>query len=100
MTRPVRFSPEAVADIADIHDYIAPRGGKRVAATYVARIYQYCLDMETFPERGTRRDDIWPGLRLVGFERRATVAFEVTPAEERIVRGIGRGRDVEGELGE
>lgn len=98
MTRPVRFAPEATTNLADIYDYIAPRGGERVAATYVARIYQYCLDMGTFPERGMRRDDIWPGLRLVGFERRATIAFQVTPDEVWIVGVFGRGQDVEGEL--
>lgn len=100
MTRAVRFSPEAIADISRMYDYIALRGGERVAATYVTRIYQYCLDLEPFPERGTRRDDIWQGLRLIGFERRATIAFEVTPDEVRIARVFGRGQDVEGELGE
>jgi plasmid stabilization system protein ParE len=100
MARAIRFSPEAIADIARMYDYIAPRGGERIAAAYIARIYQYCLDLEPFPERGTRRDDIWQGLRLVGFERHATIAFEVTPDEVRIVRFFGRGQDVEGELGE
>lgn len=98
MTLPVRFSPEALADLTRMHDYIAPRGGARVAAAYVARIYQYCLDMGTFPERGARRDDLWQGLRLVGFERKATIAIEVMPDEVRIVRVLGRGLDVEAEL--
>jgi len=98
MALPVRFSPEALADLTRMYDYIAPRGGARVAAAYVARIYQYCLDMGTFPERGARRDDIWQGLRLVGFERKATIAIEVMPDEVRIVRVLGRGLDVEAEL--
>jgi toxin ParE1/3/4 len=98
MTLPVRFSPEALADLTRMYDYIALRGGARVAAAYVARIYQYCLDMGTFPERGARRDDIWQGLRLVGFERKATIAIEVMPDEVRIVRVLGRGLDVEAEL--
>jgi len=98
MALPVRFSPEALADLKRMYDYIAPRGGARVAAAYVARIYQYCLDMGTFPERGARRDDIWQGLRLVGFERKATIAIEVKPDEVRIVRVLGRGLDVEAEL--
>lgn len=98
MALPVRFSPEALADLTQMYDYIAPRGGARVAAAYVARIYQYCLDMGTFPERGARRDDLWQGLRLVGFERKATIAIEVMPDEVRIVRVLGRGLDVEAEL--
>jgi toxin ParE1/3/4 len=98
MPLPVRFSPEAIADLARMYDYIAPRGGERVATAYVARIYQYCLGFETFPERGVRRDDIWHGLRLVGFERRATIAIEVMPDEVRIIRVFGRRQDVEAGL--
>ena len=99
MSLPVQFTPEALADLARMYDRIAPRGGARVAASYVARIYQYCLDMGTFPERGARRDDIWQGLRLVGFERKATIAIEVMADEVRIMRVFGRGQDVEAELG-
>ena len=99
MSLPVQFTPEALADLARMYDHIAPRGGARVAASYVARIYQYCLDMGTFPERGARRDDIWQGLRLVGFERKATIAIEVMADEVRIMRVFGRGQDVEAELG-
>ena len=35
------------------------------------------------PARGTLRDDIRPDLRIVGFERRLTLAFMVE--EERVV---------------
>ena len=98
MPLPVRFSPEAIADIEHIFDYVAARGGKQIATDYVARMYQYCLKMETFPERGIRRDDIWPGLRLVGFERKATIAIEITLEEIRIIRVFGRGQDVAGEF--
>ncbi len=100
MSRPVRFSPEAIADLRGMYDYIAPRGGKQVAAAYVARINQFCLGLSMFPERGTLRNDIWTGLRLLGFERRVTVAIEVTADEVRIVRVFGRGQDVEAHLRE
>jgi toxin ParE1/3/4 len=98
MSRPVQFSPEAVADLQGMYDYIAPRGGKQVAAAFVARIHKHCLGLSTFPERGTQRDDIWPGLRLMGFERRITLAVEVTTEDVRIVRVFGRGQDVEAHL--
>ena len=98
MSLPVRFSPEAISDIARIYDYIASLSNEDIAAAYVARIYRYCLSLETFPERGVRRDDIWQGLRIVGFERKATIALEVTTDDVRIIRVFGRGRDVEGEF--
>jgi plasmid stabilization system protein ParE len=40
-------------------------------------VLAYCLGFVTFPERGTRRDDLRPGLRVVGFARRVTIAFHV-----------------------
>jgi toxin ParE1/3/4 len=100
MSLPVRFSPEALADLERMHDYIAPRGGKRAATAHVARIYEHCSNIGQFPERGTRRDDIWQGLRLVGFERKATIAIEVMQHEVRIARIFGRGQDVKAELEE
>jgi toxin ParE1/3/4 len=34
-----------------------------------------CMALETFPAPGMRRDGTRPGLRTIGFERRATIAF-------------------------
>ena len=44
---------------------------------------------------GTRRDEIRPGPRTTGFERRATIAFQVKRAEVAIVRIFYGGRDYE-----
>ena len=81
-----------------MYDYIAPPGGKQVAAAYVARIHKHCFELSTVPERGTWHGDIWPGLRLMGFERRATLAVEVTPENVRMIRVFKRGQDVEAHL--
>ncbi len=45
-------------------------------------------------ERGTRRDDIRPGLRVVGFERRITIAFHVETNTVTIDRVLYGGRDI------
>lgn len=95
MTYTVVFAIEARRDLAALYDYILPRGGERVARDYVAKIYGYCLGFETFPERGTRRDDIRPGLRLVGFHRRATIAFTVSGDTVTIIRMFYAGQDVD-----
>jgi toxin ParE1/3/4 len=91
--------PQAIADLTHLHDYIAPRAGSAVATGYVERLYRFCQRLETFPARGTVREDIRPGLRTVGFERRATVAFKIDGDEVRIVRVLYGGRDVEAQLG-
>jgi len=45
--------------------------------SYLKRLEAYCLDFSHASERGHRRDDIRLGLRIVGFERRMTIAFSV-----------------------
>ena len=44
------------------------------------------MALETSPARGTRRDDIRPGLRTIGFERRPTIAFRIVWREVVIIR--------------
>lgn len=53
---------------------------------YLERIEAYCRTLSAFPERGTLRDDLRPGLRLVGFEKRVTIAFRVMPGRVMIYR--------------
>jgi toxin ParE1/3/4 len=52
--------------------------------------------LEYAGERGGRRDDIRVGLRIVGFERRVTVAFSVDESRVTILRLFYGGRDWEG----
>jgi toxin ParE1/3/4 len=52
------------------------------------------------PMRGTKRDDILPGLRTIGFERRVTIAFRVLKARVEIVTIAYGGRDFESTLRE
>jgi toxin ParE1/3/4 len=93
----VSFSASAEADLIAIYDYIAERAGASVAFGYVSRIEQYCLGFSLAPERGLRRDDLGQGLRTVGFERSATILFQVE-GKSRTVAILGiyyRGRNFE-----
>ena len=49
-----------------------------------------------FPERGAQRDDLRPGLRVIGFERRVTIAFHITSETVVIDRVFYGGRDLTG----
>jgi toxin ParE1/3/4 len=91
----VRFRPLAETDLIGLYDYIAEEAGHDVAGAYVDRIEATCMALETFPRRGTRRDDIRPGLRTLGFERRATVVFQVQRTAVLIVRIFYGGQDYE-----
>jgi hypothetical protein len=44
-----------------------------VADRFTGAIVDYFEKLETFPQRGTRRDDLRPGPRTIGFRRRVTI---------------------------
>jgi toxin ParE1/3/4 len=90
----VVFAPEARSDLLDIYDYIAARSGPPRALSFTERIVAYCTGLAIFPERGTRRDDLRPGLRIIGYRRRVTIAFHVTSDAAIIDRILYGGRDL------
>lgn len=96
--REVFFSPEAQADLNGLYDYITEQSGAVRADNYMRRIESYCRGFEFGSARGTRRDDIRPGLRVVGFERRITIAFHVEPDRVFIIRLFYGGRDLDRRL--
>lgn len=85
MTYAVIFSAAAESDLLAIYDYIADRAGAKIALRFIETIEEYCLGFAHMPERGARRDDLRPGLRTVGFRRRATILFEVDRKARRVV---------------
>ncbi|WP_280164067.1 type II toxin-antitoxin system RelE/ParE family toxin [Rhizobium sp. RU36D] len=65
---------------------MASEAGHHVAGQYLDRIEAACLSLSVFPERGTVRDHILPGLRIIGFERHASIALIVEGDRVRILR--------------
>jgi Plasmid stabilization system protein len=89
------FEPEALEDLDQIQWWIAAHGGQVTADRFTERLITFCQALELFPQRGTDRSDIRPGLRVVTFERSVTVAFRVTDARVAIVGMSYRGRDLD-----
>ena len=77
MSHRLVFSPEADAQLLKIYRYIAREASPATAERFTTAIVDHCEAFETFPERGTRRDDLRSGLRTVGFRRSVTIAFTV-----------------------
>ena|SRR5438045_3920183 len=73
----VVFTPLAERQMDRLHAYISTRSGTARADGFVSRILDFCEGLTTFPKRGTCRDDLLPGLRILGFERNVTIAFIV-----------------------
>jgi toxin ParE1/3/4 len=91
----VVFTPEAKDDLLDLYDYIADHSSPKRALRYILRIEKTCQSLTTLPERGTRRDDLRPGLRVMGFERRVLIAFRVSADSVAILRILYGGRSIE-----
>lgn len=81
----VIFDAAARRDLANIFEYISGRAGPVVAERFTAKLYQYCAGLALTPERGTKRDEIRPRLRTIGYRRRATITFRVDHATETVV---------------
>jgi toxin ParE1/3/4 len=90
----VVFTPEAQADLVELYDFIAEHGGPERALAYVEWVGATCHGLATFPERGSRRDDLRPGLRVMGLGRRAAIAFHIGTGAVTIDRILYGGRDV------
>ncbi len=94
----VRFRASAEDDLSALYDYIARAASPRIAGNYLDRIEKTCLSLATFPTRGTARDDLAPGLRTIGFERRVTIAFRIVGSIVEIVTIAYGGRDFDNDF--
>lgn len=92
----VRLMPEAEADLFNIYRYILEASAsKAVALGYLDRVNSFLSSFQTFPERGSLRSEIREGLRIIGFERSASIAFLVE-ADSVIILRIGyRGQSLD-----
>lgn len=94
----VRFSDEALADLAAMFEGLLPLAGEQVARGFVGRLQAACLKLDAFPERGRLRNETRPGLRIIGYRRQASIAFAVAGEEVVILRVLRRGADIEAAL--
>ena len=95
----VVFTPEARDDLLELYDYIAEHGNPERALAYIERIEKACMSLQALPNRGALREDLRPGLRVAGFERRAVIAFQVRSDTVAILRILYAGRSVERAFG-
>jgi toxin ParE1/3/4 len=97
----VVFTPTGERQIQELYAYIAEHGSRARADRFVGRIVETCLSLSTFPERGTKRDDIRPNLRTMGYARRVTIAFSVDKRYRTVaIHGVFYGgQDFERTLG-
>ena len=98
--RTLIYTEEAGADLDWIYDTIASASSPATASRYEQRIRAFCEGLEFASERGTQRDEVRPGLRAIGFQKRVTVAFIVEAERVVILRIFYGGVDWVDELSE
>ncbi len=94
----VVFAPEALAQLEALYRYVAQAASPDIAARYTDAIVSYCEGLESFAQRGTRRDDIRPGLRITNYKGRAVIAFAVDAEVVSVIGIYYGGQDYESVL--
>jgi plasmid stabilization system protein ParE len=74
----VVYAPEAETHLVSLFIHIAAAASPEIAANYTEAIVKQCESLRTFPGQGAQRDEIRPGLRILGFRKRVSIAFEIT----------------------
>ncbi len=98
MTHTVVFTPEALDQLTALYQYIAAAASPAIAANYTDAIVTYCEQLQNFPQRGTLRDDVLPGLRITHYKKRAVIAFAVDEGLVSIIGVFYGGQDYEAVL--
>jgi toxin ParE1/3/4 len=96
----VSFAPEAEAQLLSIYHYIARKASPQIAHRFTHAIVEKCEGLDEFPNRGTPRDDLRPGLRTLAFRRRVVIAYAIFADEVSILGVFYGGQDFESVLAE
>lgn len=91
----ILFAPEAEDQLAALYRHIAEAASPAIAARYTEAIVAYCETLHIFPLRGSRRDDVRPGLRITHYRKRAVIAFTVQDDTVGILGVFYGGQDYE-----
>lgn len=84
----VVFTPEAEQHLAELYRYISQESSAGTAHGFTMAIVDYCAAMDEFPDKGMRREDIRPGLRIINYRANTVIAIAVDDLA-RIVTIIG-----------
>ena len=90
------FRPEADADIFALYEYIAQLSGSiKTAYEFTQRVRSTCMKLEYFSERGTMRNEIKDGLRILIHEHKTVIAYFIHGDIVEITNIFHGGRDWE-----
>jgi plasmid stabilization system protein ParE len=88
------FTPEARDQLDHLHSYIASASDAEIALRFADGILDHIATLSEFPQRGTPRDDLRPGMRTLAWRRRVTIAFVVEESDVVVIGIFYGGRDL------
>lgn len=94
----VVFHPKAEAELEQLYDEIADRASPVIAWNFIVGIRDHCLGLSIFPQRGTERVEIMPGLRIIGYRRAVSIVLAVEGDQVLILGIFYAGRNITAEL--
>jgi toxin ParE1/3/4 len=95
MSFDVALSELAVADLVELHQWIAAEADQAIADRFIGRINTVFEALSDFPNRGSPRDDFGRGVRTITFERRI-IMYRVSGAQVLVLRVVHGARDLTG----
>jgi toxin ParE1/3/4 len=87
------YAPEATTHLLDLYRYIADASSSATAGSFIDAIIDQCEALNVMPHRGLPREDVRPGLRVLSFRRRVTIAYDVAVDIVTILGVFVAGRD-------
>jgi plasmid stabilization system protein ParE len=88
-------------DLNELEDYIALESTEEIAALYIDTLIEECESLEFAPFRGTRRPELRPNMRIIGFKHAVSIVFRIEEQQNTVViLGVSyRGRSIDRILG-
>ncbi len=83
----------AETDLYQLYEWIADCTDPGTAFDYTGAIEAHADSLATYPERGTPRDDLAPGVRTLNFRGRTVIAYRVGEVVE-ILRIFHAGKEL------
>ena len=73
----VTWRPQARGDLLALYEWIADQADPDTAYEYVSKIEAHAAAFSTYPESGTAREDLAPGVRTIPYRRHTVIAYRV-----------------------
>lgn len=83
------FSPEALAQLNELENYLLEHASTGVADAYMDRLLEFCDRLALDPVAGHSREDLLPGLRTRTFEKSRVLCFLVLGEDVHIIAIFG-----------